>query len=121
MPKTQALQNAKIDGLEALDAWMFDSLSRGTFKRDLASESEESQCEARISKNALIDVLMAWERDNKRAVRGNKSMRVGRIMTKIGGKTFEKRGSTERYWFEIPDIETLRANFEAHIGFKIEW
>ncbi len=122
VPKTDALQNAKLDGLDALDSWMHSCLNRGMFGVESLPEDEKHAFEARIGTNKIVENLEEWERISKRQVFGSKSHKVGRLITKLGAVKKDKgSGHSDRMYYELPPLEAMRKNFEEYLGFPIDW
>ncbi len=122
IPHSDALTDAKMDNLDAMDSWLYSSLLRGTFApMQTITDEDNGSLECRLGANKLQEHLLLWEKENQRKVYGDKPKKVGRILLKLGAKRLEQKTAYERYFYEFPPLEIMRQNFEAHLGFKIEW
>lgn len=119
IPDTQALLDQKIENLEPIQQWWFESISNERVEGgDFGGWPEE------VEKVRLRDALYRWWDTHRIRSRRPSDISIGKALAKMAPSVKAMRpmrAGAYHHIYAMPSVEILQTEFEKFVGQEVKW
>lgn len=119
-PNTEGLVGQKLASLEPLEQWWFDCLSEGNLVGTLAKNVDFTRVHTDTFNRAFSDYVRGRHIRSRMPTADEMKKTMKKLAPSMTRRKL-RHGTTHDFFYTCKGIDVLRADWEEHIGAKLEW